>query len=190
MAFLMTLTIALLAVAVLCLVLILRKKVLNDYQKKADEANEFMKSFWENENKKRESEQKIENAKITIPLRIQAYERLVLLLERIKPESMLLRVMTPQMTAGLLHQELLITVRAEFEHNLSQQIYVSQESWNAVKLAKYSLVRLINEEAAKIAAGAPATNLSEAILTQTITQQINPIQNALSILKKDAENFM
>ncbi|MBO7055837.1 MAG: hypothetical protein J6W37_10775 [Bacteroidales bacterium] len=190
MAFLMTLTIALLAVAVLCLVLILRKKVLNDYQKKADEANEFMKSFWENENKKRESEQKIENAKITIPLRIQAYERLVLLLERIKPESMLLRVMTPQMTAGLLHQELLITVRAEFEHNLSQQIYVSQESWNAVKLAKDSLVRLINEEASKIAAGAPATNLSEAILTQTITQQINPIQNALSILKKDAENFM
>ena len=190
MAFLMTLTIALLAVAVLCLVLILRKKVLNDYQKKADEANEFMKSFWENENKKREAEQKIENAKITIPLRIQAYERLVLLLERIKPESMLLRVMTPQMTAGLLHQELLITVRAEFEHNLSQQIYVSQESWNAVKLAKDSLVRLINEEAAKIAAGAPATNLSEAILTQMITQQINPIQNALSILKKDAENFM
>ena len=103
---------------------------------------------------------------------------------------MLLRVMTPQMTAGLLHQELLITVRAEFEHNLSQQIYVSQESWNAVKLAKDSLVRLINEEAAKIAAGAPATNLSEAILTQMITQQINPIQNALSILKKDAENFM
>ena len=190
MAFLMTLTIALLAVAGLCLVLILRKKVLNDYQKKADEANEFMKSFWENENKKRESEQKIENAKITIPLRIQAYERLVLLLERIKPESMLLRVMTPQMTAGLLHQELLITVRAEFEHNLSQQIYVSQESWNAVKLAKDSLVRLINEEASKIAAGAPATNLSEAILTQMITQQINPIQNALSILKKDAENFM
>jgi hypothetical protein len=190
MAFLLILAIVLLAVAVLCLALILRKTRLNEYQKKADESSEFMKSFWENENKKREAEQKIENAKITIPLRIQAYERLVLLLERIKPESMLLRVMTPQMTAGLLHQELLITVRAEFEHNLSQQIYVSQESWNAVKLAKDSLVRLINEEAAKIAAGAPATNLSEAILTQTITQQINPIQNALSILKKDAENFM
>lgn len=190
MAFLLILAIVLLAVAVLCLALILRKTRLNEYQKRADESNEFMKSFWENENKKREAEQKIENAKITIPLRIQAYERLVLLLERIKPESMLLRVMTPQMTAGLLHQELLITVRAEFEHNLSQQIYVSQESWNAVKLAKDSLVRLINEEAAKIAAGAPATNLSEAILTQTITQQINPIQNALSILKKDAENFM
>lgn len=189
-ALLLILAIVLLAIAVLCLVLIMRKKELHDYQKKADESSEFLKSFWDNENKKREAEQKIENAKITIPLRIQAYERLVLLLERIKPESMLLRVMTPQMTAGLLHQELLITVRAEFEHNLSQQIYVSQESWNAVKLAKDSLVRLINEEAAKIAAGAPATNLSEAILTQTITQQINPIQNALSILKKDAENFM
>ncbi|MBQ4215478.1 MAG: hypothetical protein II663_04305 [Bacteroidales bacterium] len=190
MAFSMILAIVLLAVAVLCLILILRKTVLNDYQKKADEANDFMKSFWENENKKREAEQKIENAKITIPLRIQAYERLVLLLERIKPESMLLRVTTPQMTAGLLHQELLITVRAEFEHNLSQQIYVSQESWTAVKLAKDNLVRLINEEASKVAAGAPATALSEAILTTYVNQPNNPIQNALSILKKDAENFM
>ncbi|MBR4350142.1 MAG: hypothetical protein IKP99_05395 [Bacteroidales bacterium] len=190
MAFSMILAIVLLAVAVLCLILILRKTVLKDYQKKADEANEFMKSFWDNENKKREAEQRIENAKITIPLRIQAYERLVLLLERIKPESMLLRVMTPQMTAGLLHQELLITVRAEFEHNLSQQIYVSQESWTAVKLAKDNLVRLINEEASKVAAGAPATALSEAILTTYVNQPNNPIQNALSILKKDAENFM
>lgn len=190
MAFSMILAIVLLAVAVLCLILILRKTVLNDYQKKADEANDFMKSFWENENKKREAEHRIENAKITIPLRIQAYERLVLLLERIKPESMLLRVTTPQMTAGLLHQELLITVRAEFEHNLSQQIYVSQESWTAVKLAKDNLVRLINEEASKVAAGAPATALSEAILTTYVNQPNNPIQNALSILKKDAENFM
>ncbi|MCR4801000.1 MAG: hypothetical protein K5860_10870 [Bacteroidales bacterium] len=190
MAFSMILAIVLLAVAVLCLILILRKTVLKDYQKKADEANEFMKSFWDNENKKREAEQRIENAKITIPLRIQAYERLVLLLERIKPESMLLRVTTPQMTAGLLHQELLITVRAEFEHNLSQQIYVSQESWTAVKLAKDNLVRLINEEASKVAAGAPATALSEAILTTYMNQPNNPIQNALSILKKDAENFM
>ena len=189
-ALLLILAIVLLAIAVLCLVLIMRKKELSDYQKKADESNEFMKSFWENENKKREAEQKIENAKITIPLRIQAYERLVLLLERIKPESMLLRVTTPQMTAGLLHQELLITVRAEFEHNLSQQIYVSQESWTAVKLAKDNLVRLINEEASKVAAGAPATALSEAILTTYVNQPNNPIQNALSILKKDAENFM
>ena len=54
MAFSMILAIVLLAVAVLCLILILRKTVLNDYQKKADEANDFMKSFWENENKKRE----------------------------------------------------------------------------------------------------------------------------------------
>ena len=48
MAFSMILAIVLLAVAVLCLILILRKTVLNDYQKKADEANDFMKSFWEN----------------------------------------------------------------------------------------------------------------------------------------------
>ena len=190
MAFSMILAIVLLAVAVLCLILILRKKVLISTPTKANESNEFIKSFLENETKKREAEQKIENAKITVPLRIQAYERLVLLLERISPDSLLLRVQTPQMTAGLLHQELLITIRAEFEHNLSQQIYVSQASWTAVKLAKDNLVRLINEEASKVAAVAPATALSEAILTTYVNQQNNPIQTALALLKKDAENFM
>lgn len=167
------------------------KKFFNDdYKKRFEENENLVKAFFENEEKKRAEAYKTENAKITVPLRIQAYERLVLLLERISPDSLLLRVQTPQMTAGLLHQELLITIRAEFEHNLSQQIYVSQVSWTAVKLAKDNLVRLINEEASKVAAGAPATDLSEAILTTYVNQPNNPIQNALSILKKDAENFM
>lgn len=159
-------------------------------QQQNESSNELVKAFLANEAAKSAERRKTENAKITMPLRIQAYERLVLLLERIKPESLLLRVQTPNMTAGLLHQELLITIRAEFEHNLSQQIYVSQTSWDSVKIAKDSLIKLINEAAGTIAAGAPAANLSEAIIKANISQQTNPISNALSVLKKDAENFM
>ena len=159
-------------------------------QRQIDSNNNLLKAFLDNETQKNAEARKIENAKITMPLRIQAYERLVLLLERIKPESLLLRVQSPNMTAGLLHQELLITIRAEFEHNLSQQIYVSQAAWDSVKAAKDSLIRLINEEAVNIATGAPANALSEAIIKATVSQQTSPIANALSVLKKDAENFM
>ncbi|MBR4689235.1 MAG: hypothetical protein IKO90_02100 [Bacteroidales bacterium] len=177
-------------VVFLCAFFLIKKQFAEMNQRQIDSNNNLLKAFLDNETQKNAEARKIENAKITMPLRIQAYERLVLLLERIKPESLLLRVQSPNMTAGLLHQELLITIRAEFEHNLSQQIYVSQAAWDSVKAAKDSLIRLINEEAVNIATGAPATALSEAIIKATVSQQTSPIANALSVLKKDAENFM
>lgn len=149
-----------------------------------------IKLFFQREEKKQESAQKIENSKISMPLRIQAYERLVLLMERIKPESILIRVQSPQMTAAQLHQDLLATIRAEFEHNLSQQIYVSPTSWNAVKFAKDSLIKVINEESSKIAAVAPAMALSQAIITAMVALPTNPIDVALALLKKEAENYL
>jgi len=177
-------------VVFLCAFFLIKKQFAEMNQRQIDSNNNLLKAFLDNETQKNAEARKIENAKITMPLRIQAYERLVLLLERIKPESLLLRVQSPNMTAGLLHQELLITIRAEFEHNLSQQIYVSQAAWDSVKAAKDSLIRLINEEAVNIATGAPANALSEAIIKATVSQQTSPIANALSVLKKDAENFM
>ena len=177
-------------VVFLCAFFLIKKQFSEMNQRQIDSNNNLLKAFLDNETQKNAEARKIENAKITMPLRIQAYERLVLLLERIKPESLLLRVQSPNMTAGLLHQELLITIRAEFEHNLSQQIYVSQAAWDSVKAAKDSLIRLINEEAVNIATGAPANALSEAIIKATVSQQTSPIANALSVLKKDAENFM
>ncbi|MCQ2607118.1 MAG: hypothetical protein MJ197_00315 [Bacteroidales bacterium] len=167
------------------------KRLFETQEKKQQEnSNKLIEAFLKNEEQKRNTIQKAETQKISLPLRIQAYERLVLLLERISPESLLLRVQTPQMTAAQLHQELLITVRAEFEHNLSQQIYVSQQAWVAVKLAKDSLVKTINESAGKIAAVAPATALSEEIIKEFMAQQVNPIAVALGVLKQDAENYM
>lgn len=186
----LTVTISLIAAVSLCSFFLIKKQFDEMNQRQNESNNSLVKAFLENETAKATESRKIENAKITMPLRIQAYERLVLLLERIKPESLLLRVQSPNMTAGLLHQELLITIRAEFEHNLSQQIYVSQAAWDSVKAAKDSLIRLINEEAVNVATGAPASTLSEAIIKATVSQASNPTDNALSVLKKDAENFM
>lgn len=189
--FLRILEITIPSLIVFCAAFIMIKKFFSESEKKKDEETmNLIKIFFENEEKKRRLTTAIENAKITVPLRIQAYERLTLLLERINPESLLIRVVTPQMTASLLHQELLITIRAEFEHNLSQQIYVSHESWNTVRQAKDWLVKIINEESEKVAAVAPASALSEAILIAIVKQEVTPIQTALNTLKREVENYM
>jgi len=149
-----------------------------------------IKQFFTNEQKKRESELFSNNQKITIPIKLQAYERLVLFLERINPQSLLVRIQNPHATAGQLHNDLLIAVRAEFEHNLSQQMYVSPASWLAVKRAKEVLIKIINEEASKIAVNAPASALSEAILMRIVALTDNPIQVAIDTLKVEVTRFL
>ena len=90
-------------VVFLCAFFLIKKQFAEMNQRQIDSNNNLLKAFLDNETQKNAEARKIENAKITMPLRIQAYERLVLLLERIKPESLLLRVQSPNMTAGLLH---------------------------------------------------------------------------------------
>ncbi|MBR2888122.1 MAG: hypothetical protein IKB95_07830, partial [Bacteroidales bacterium] len=76
------------------------------------------------------------NQKIITPLRLAAFERIILFLERIHPSNLLIRVQDPGMSAKDFQRALLTTIRAEYEHNMSQQIYISDESWEAVKTAK------------------------------------------------------
>lgn len=149
-----------------------------------------IKLFFANEQKKRDSEQSSHNQKITIPIKLQAYERLILLLERINPESLLVRIQNANASSGQLHNDLLIAVRAEFEHNLSQQIYITPQSWLAVKRAKEVLIKIINEEASNIAVHAPASALSQAILMRIVSLTDNPIQLAIDALKLEVTRFL
>ena len=74
----------------------------------------------------------LNNHKFIDPIRLRAYERLILFLERISPENLIVRVSQPQMKAKELEKALTDAIRAEFDHNLSQQLYVSTEAWEAV----------------------------------------------------------
>jgi hypothetical protein len=84
--------------------------------------------------------QMIDNRKvkdtITMPLRLQAYERLILLCERIDFADLMLRLKTPGTTARELEAALLVTVQQEYEHNLTQQLYVTPELWQVLLAAK------------------------------------------------------
>ena len=84
----------------------------------------IVKRFLENEDKRREHDLNKGNQSITSPLRLQAYERIIIFLERINPSSLLVRVNKNGMNCHQFHMELIKTIKSEFEHNLSQQIYM------------------------------------------------------------------
>jgi len=128
------------------------------------------------------------NQKLVTPLRLQAYERLTLLLERISPESLLMRSPnTPAKTCDALHLELLHSVRVEFEHNLSQQLYVSQDAWNTVKNAKNFTINLINNAAKEVPGNAPATQLSRRLLDMAMELDQPITEKALNQIKREIQ---
>ena len=84
----------------------------------------LFKQFLEKEQQRRLIELRLESSKATLPLRLQAYERIVLFLERISPNNILVRLSSAGQTAPDFHRLLQQEIRAEYEHNLSQQLYI------------------------------------------------------------------
>lgn len=120
------------------------------------------------------------------PLRMQAYERLALFLERNKPESLLMRLLGETESADDLQILLLNILREEFEHNFSQQIYISEALWQHISLTKDKLMQLVNKAAAE-KKEATAKALSEELLLQ-YTNEEDFVGQTLQMLRKEARN--
>ena len=142
-------------------------------------------------NKRDENKEKMElligNSKTILPVRLAAYERLVLFLERIEPQSIVIRIAENGMTAIELQRDLLATIRVEFEHNYSQQLYVSDNAWKAVVDTKEVIAQLINQTAQSIPVDAKALDLGKKIIDNYATLQTPPISMAISVLKTELE---
>ncbi len=149
----------------------------------------LLTKFFKNEENKRRYKLVLKNKSQTIPLRLQAYERMVLLLERISPESLLVRNSNPKISNQDLQSVLLADIRSEFEHNLAQQIYLSNESWTVTKGAKESIVKLINLSSSQVKPDGPSLELSKAILENYVKIETSPISVAIEFLKKEVRQF-
>jgi hypothetical protein len=145
----------------------------------------LFRDMLENGQKQREFEFRITNSKNITPVRLQAYERLALLLERISPQSLLIRVPPHDITASDFHHQLLSQIRQEFEHNLSQQIYVSPILWETIRGARENLIGIINKSAEEIDRDAPALLLSKKIIENYIDEENQVILIAMNELKKE-----
>ncbi len=118
----------------------------------------------------------------TLPIRLQAYERMALFLERISIPSLVVRV-APKSADKDAYEKLLIkNIENEFEHNLSQQIYLTDECWNIIKAAKSATVQMIRKAA--MSETDSADKLREDVLTETMDKQ-NPSATALAFVKKE-----
>jgi len=148
----------------------------------------LIQQYLEKEQQRRVIELRLENSKATLPIRLQAYERIVLFLERISPNNILVRLSSAGQTAADYHRQLQHEIRAEYEHNLSQQLYVSAEAWNLVKEAKENVLTMVNRayHGLQTPTQLRGTELAKRILEGMMTDAADPTDNALTIVKREA----
>lgn len=147
----------------------------------------FFQSFFKNEDRRRRFLIARENQKTALPIRLQAYERMALFLERIAPGKLLFRVKANSEDVDSYANLLIATIEQEFEHNIAQQIYISAECWDYIRTAKNATITMIRNASGKEDISNP-NQLRELILTNLMEKQA-PTEAALSFIKKEVKNL-
>jgi hypothetical protein len=128
---------------------------------------------------------------VTLKLRLHAYERLVMFIERIHPRQIIPRLYDPSMTVYDLQLALTNTIKAEFEHNLSQQIYVSKNAWETVRNVKEQEIAMVNGIAKTLNPEGAAKELHVKILEFVHkSESESPTEVALHILNDEARKVL
>lgn len=147
----------------------------------------LVRTFIHKEIELRKLEVRSRAIEIILPNRLQAYERMVLFLERMAPQNLLVRLSTSGMPAREFHQLLLSEIRNEYNHNVSQQVYISQEVWELIKNAKEDLIVSINDAASDMNLESTSLDLSKKIFEKSINKSVDPLGHALVELKKEIQ---
>lgn len=127
-----------------------------------------------------------DTAKTLLNLKLLAYERIILFIERMKPDSLIPRTLSPTLTSKEYQLSLINEIRREFEYNLSQQLYLSENAWTVTVNYKDNIITLINSASADCTPTDPAADLARKILEQYITSDIKT-DRTLQIIKSDLQ---
>jgi hypothetical protein len=149
----------------------------------------MIRAWSRNEDLRRKKDFNMHLSDEILPIRLQAYERSILLLERISPESMIMRVSRNDYTARQLQQELLSNITSEFEHNIAQQTYLSTEAWDKMKATKNQVINLVNETAKEVKPDASGPTLGKLILERLTELNNPPSQVAIDYLKQEVKTL-
>lgn len=125
----------------------------------------------------------------TLPLRLQAYERLVLFTDRINPSNLLIRLNGNSYAAAELRSIILNEVRTEYQHNVTQQIYVSTQAWAVIRRVKDDTINLVNNAVNGLPENATGLDLGKVILTHLSKLEDNPYDIAIDMIRKDLEHL-
>lgn len=134
---------------------------------------------------------KPEHQEQSFQLQLHAYERLILLCERIALPELISRVNQPGLTAREMQFLLTNNIRQEFEHNITQQIYVSAESWDAIRNLKDQNIHIINQVASYLPAEASGTDLNKHLLEMIVQNPKVSLHSVVSeVLSYEAKKVM
>ncbi|MEM9920890.1 MAG: hypothetical protein AAF990_22515 [Bacteroidota bacterium] len=150
----------------------------------------LLKQFMEGQYKVRMLEFKQNQQKTTIPLRLQAYERLSLFCERINIPGLVLRLRSEGMTAAQLRLTMMIAIQKEFEHNITQQVYVSDNLWKIIKIARDDVLNIINLIYNDTDPSQDAHEFGKAMFAFLESRDVIPLDKALEAIKKEAALLM
>jgi hypothetical protein len=143
-----------------------------------------------NDQERRRNEIALLNSRTIVPIRLQAYERIILFLERTSMESLLLRTNKAGMSAAQMHSAILSTIRSEFEHNLSQQVYITPQAWEVVKNARSNTIKIVNTVAQELPETATSVDLSRGLLENVMELDKEPTQAAIEFVKGELPRLL
>ena len=145
----------------------------------------LVRQYMQRDYKKRLLELRMKNSETVLPIRLQAYERICLFLERITPSNLLLRVSGSGTTAAEYHRTLLTEIRNEYNHNISQQIYMSEQAWQLVKRSREDVVTMINRAYQEMNDKSRGTDLAKKVLETILSEEIDPTARAINFMKRE-----
>ena len=151
-----------------------------------------VKSFMEREHKQELVSLRLKSSQISLPLQLQAYERLSLFLERIAPNQLVLRIgaYSDEMTVMELQQLMVNEIREEYNHNVAQQIYMSEDAWTAVGQAKEEMIALINNVAEELDGSAPSIELAKKLFQVVLNANDDVVGQKLKIVREEARKLL
>jgi len=149
----------------------------------------FLKRQSEKEVRHLQIELRKERQNFFLPSRVESYQRAVLLLERIHPNSLVMRLHNPILTAKMFQSDLLKAIREEYDHNVAQQIFVSLNGWKMVKDSKEETIKIINLAGNKMGPIASSTDLAGKIFEIVGEVGTLPTEIAVDYLKKELQEL-
>lgn len=132
------------------------------------------------ENKKTARKATVPDTGTSLPLKLQAYERLLLLADRIALPNLISRLNQPGISARETQSMLTQTIKQEFDHNITQQIYVSEEAWEAIRNLKEQNILIINQVTSFLPENASGSELNKSLMALLLENPTVSLHNIVS----------
>jgi hypothetical protein len=149
----------------------------------------FLRKQSEKDLRSMQIELKKERQSFFLPNRVEAYQRAVLLMERISPNSLVMRLHNPGLPAKMMQAELLKAIREEYDHNVAQQIFISPKAWEMVRNSKEETIKIINIAGGQMSDVSMALDLSAKIFEVTAEVGQLPTEITIEFLKRELQEL-